>query len=127
MPELAGKRILLVEDEYILAAELAQFLEKQGATVVGPFSSVQTALAALAREEVDGAVLDVNLRGERVYPVADELLARRIPIFFATGYDELLLNRVYLNLPRCPKSLDMPALLKALRHAMDVPGSPPPS
>ena len=120
MAELAFRRILVVEDEYILAAELAQFLERHGATIVGPFNSVSSAMEALAREAVDGAVLDVNLGGERVYPVADALIARSVPIVFATGYDELLMHRPYLGLPRCQKPIDKQALLKALREALEA-------
>src|ERR1700757_4118740 len=113
MAELTGRRILVVEDEYLLAAELAQFLEAHGAMVVGPFKSVSSAMEALAREAIDGAVLDVNLGGERVYPVANALIARSVPIVFATGYDELLMHRPYLGLPRCQKPIDKQALLKA--------------
>src|SRR5690242_2607627 len=88
---LSGKRILAVEDEYMLAQELALFLEERGATV-----------------------LDVNLRNKPVYPLADVLIERGIPIVFVTGYDELLMQRPYLGLPRCPKPLDKEALLRVL-------------
>jgi CheY-like chemotaxis protein len=119
MAELAGKRILLVEDEYILATELAEFLEQHGASVVGPAGSVKHALRLAARA-VDAAVLDVNLRGERVYPVADVLIGRGVPIVFATGYDELLMRRPYVGLPRCQKPIDKLGLLKLLQATLDV-------
>ncbi len=111
---LSGKRILAVEDEYMLAQDLALFLEQLGATVVGPVGTVQAALGLATRETLDAAVLDVNLHNQPVYPVADVLVERGVPIVFATGYDELLMQRAYLNLPRCPKPLDKEALLRVL-------------
>jgi CheY-like chemotaxis protein len=111
---LMAKRILAVEDEYMLAQELALFLEQHGATVVGPVGTLRAALSLATSEPLDAAVLDVNLRNELVYPVADALIARRIPIVFTTGYDELLMQRSYIGLPRCPKPLDKDALLRVL-------------
>jgi two-component SAPR family response regulator len=111
---LSGKRILAVEDEYMLAQELALFLEERGATVVGPVGTIQAGLGLATRETLDAAVLDVNLRNKPVYPVADVLIERGIPIVFVTGYDELLMQRPYLGLPRCPKPLDKEALLRVL-------------
>jgi len=111
---LSGKRILAVEDEYMLAQELALFLEERGATVIGPVGTIQAGLGLATRETLDAAVLDVNLRNKPVYPVADVLIERGIPIVFVTGYDELLMQRPYLGLPRCPKPLDKEALLRVL-------------
>ena len=111
---LSGKRILAVEDEYMLAQDLALFLEQQGVTVVGPVGTVQAALGLATRETLDAAILDVNLHNQPVYPVADVLIERGVPIVFATGYDELLMQRPYLNLPRCSKPLDKEALLQVL-------------
>jgi CheY-like chemotaxis protein len=117
---LAGKRILVVEDEYMLANDLAEFLENQGAAVAGPVGTVKGALVLVETEALDGAVLDVNLRDEQVYPVADALLARKVPIVFATGYEELLLARAYIGLPRCQKPIDKTALAKALAGAIGM-------
>ena len=117
MAELAGRKILLVEDEYMLATDLAQYLERHGATVVGPVGSVAQAMP-LTGAALDAAVLDINLRGERVYPVADALIARGVPIVFATGYDELLMQRPYIGRPICQKPIDKPALLTALQAAI---------
>jgi DNA-binding response OmpR family regulator len=127
MAELTGRRILLVEDEYMLAAELAFFLEGHGASIIGPFRSVAQALAVVDREPIEAAVLDINLGGERVYPVADALIARNVPVVFATGYDELLMERAYIGLPRCPKPIDKSALLQVLQRALaHVASSPMP-
>lgn len=86
---LAGKRILVVEDEFYIAMDLERELAEAGATVVGPVASVAEALDLITREpRLDAAALDVNLRGEMVYPVADQLTARMVPYVFATGYNE---------------------------------------
>jgi CheY-like chemotaxis protein len=83
---LAGKRILVVEDEVIVAMLIEDILSDQGATIVGPAARVAKALELLAEDEVDAAVLDVNLAGEMTTPVAEELRRRGIPFAFATGY-----------------------------------------
>ena len=85
---LKGKSILLVEDEYFLVQDMVQAFRAAGARIVGPASSVAAALRLVAAAtRVDGAVLDVNLQGEMVYPLADVLAARGIPFVLATGYD----------------------------------------
>jgi CheY-like chemotaxis protein len=88
MSEIAGKRILVVEDEAIVAAMLEDMLIDLGASVVGPALTIAKAWSLLASEEIDAAVLDVNVRGERIDAVADALRARGLPIVFATGYGE---------------------------------------
>jgi CheY-like chemotaxis protein len=118
MAEFGGKRILVVEDEYVLASDLARFLESCGAAVVGPVGSVKEALALVERGPPDAAVLDVNLGADRVYPVADRLIAQGVPIVFATGYDELVMHRPYIGLPRCQKPIDKAALARVLQVAM---------
>jgi CheY-like chemotaxis protein len=119
---LTGKRILLVEDEYMLASDLAHYLEEHGAAIVGPAGTVASALALVEQNRLDGAVLDINLHNEEVYPVADALIALNVPIVFATGYDELLMQRPYIGLPRCQKPLDKEALARVLASAISVRG-----
>jgi len=84
--EFAGKRILVVEDEMIVAMLIEDILMDGGATVVGPAARVAKALDLLGTESVDAALLDVNLAGENTMPVAEELRRRGIPFAFATGY-----------------------------------------
>jgi DNA-binding response OmpR family regulator len=84
---LKGRRLLLVEDEYFVAAEIAELLRGDGAEVVGPFARVQPALEAIKREKIDGAVLDVRLDGETSEGLAVLLLARRVPVLLVTGYE----------------------------------------
>ena len=83
---LAGHRILVVEDEYLIAMEVKRWLLAAGAEVIGPVPSVERALGAIEGNDLDAAVLDVNLGdGDRVYPVADTLAALGVPYLFATG------------------------------------------
>lgn len=110
---LAGRRILVVEDEFFLADDMARALAELGAVVVGPVADVEEALGLLGASEVGGAVLDINLRGERVYPLAIALAERKIPFVFATGYDEAVIPPDFASVPRWEKPFDPPALAKA--------------
>lgn len=91
MPWLKGKRILVVEDEALIAVMVEDMLSEMGSIVVGPAATIEQALALARAEEIDGAVLDVNVRGERIDPVADALAERGVPMLFATGYGEVRL------------------------------------
>ncbi len=87
-----GKRLLVVEDEFVIALDLQNLLEAAGHEVVALAASVPDALALLAagapgqQQSLDGAVLDVNLRGEPATPVADALAVRGVPFVFVSGY-----------------------------------------
>lgn len=83
---MAAKRILVVEDEFLIALDIAGALEQGGLVVIGPLASVRDALKTLEREKVDGALLDANLGGEPVGRVADALHARGVPFAFVSGY-----------------------------------------
>jgi CheY-like chemotaxis protein len=84
---LLGRRILIVEDEALVAFELQLSLEDEGAEIIGPALSLMKALEAVAHErEIDLAVLDVDLGGEDIYPVAELLLQRQVPFVFHTGH-----------------------------------------
>jgi CheY-like chemotaxis protein len=88
MSALQGRRILCLEDEPIVAMTLEDMLIDLGAEVVGPVGSIPEALALAEGESLDAALLDINIRGERSYAVAEALKARGIPMVFATGYGE---------------------------------------
>ena len=83
---LAGNRVMIVEDEALVAMAVGETLTELGFSVVGPFSRVAEAARALGQRDIDAAILDVNLGGELVYPLADILAAREIPFIFVTGY-----------------------------------------
>lgn len=92
---LAGKRILVVEDEYFIASDLKRALTAQGAHVVGPAGTLAQGLALVREAAIDAAVLDVNLDGANSYPIADELAGRGTPYLFLTGYDDWALPEAY--------------------------------
>jgi CheY-like chemotaxis protein len=97
---LAGRRVLIVEDNFILAAGMARILKAQGAEIIGPAGTVTDALALIAvNERIDGAALDVNLNDEMVYPVADALRTKNMPMVFMTGCDERGLHVVVQHTP----------------------------
>lgn len=84
---MSRPKVLIVEDEGLVALTMEDLLTDLGCEVVGSFGAVQATLDFLASSpELDGALLDVNLGGEMVYPVADVLIARGVPFIFATGY-----------------------------------------
>lgn len=83
---LEGARILIVEDEMMAASMLELVLGEWGCIVVGPVPSVETGIAMIERGPIDAAILDVNLGGEPVFPVADKLATKRVPFIFVTGY-----------------------------------------
>lgn len=91
MSWLTGKRILVVEDEALIAVMVEDMLTDMGSKVVGPAATIEQALALARSDTLDGAVLDVNVRGERIDPVADALAERGVPMLFATGYGEVRL------------------------------------
>ncbi len=86
---LAGRRILLVEDEALVALLLETILEDMGCVPVGAISTVAEALTVVADDSLlDAALLDVNVAGHEVFPVAAALKAKGVPFVFSTGYGE---------------------------------------
>jgi len=84
--ELNGLRILVVEDEAAISLLLEDMLLDFGCEVIGPAARLSAALDAVSKEQVDLAILDVNVAGEPIYPVAEALAQRSIPFVFSTGY-----------------------------------------
>lgn len=111
---LNGHRILVVEDEYFIADDLSRALQRRGAHVVGPVPDLAGGLELAWREQLDGAVLDVNLGGDMSYPIADALGARGVPFLFTTGYDDWALTDDYRGICRFEKPFDINAVLTAL-------------
>ncbi len=108
-------RILVVEDELLIAMETEQILVDLGCSVVGPAPSVAQALALLDGEEPDFAILDVNLGPERSVPVAEALRKRGVPFALATGYDRAQLHEsAYRDALHLGKPLDHKRLVDAL-------------
>lgn len=95
-----GRRILVVEDDWLIVADLVQELEASGAHVIGPIPTLELALRKLDQmPDMAGAILDVNLQGKMVFPLADELRLRGIPFVFATAYEADGFPEAYRNVP----------------------------
>lgn len=121
----APLRVLIAEDEFLIAMELADELQAMGAEVVAVKPTLAGARAAAqAADRIDLAVLDIDLRGELVYPLVDELLARGIPIVFATGYDASSIPPRYTHVECCEKPLMGTTLARAVRRAAGDPRRP---
>jgi PAS domain S-box-containing protein len=119
LPE--GGHILLVEDEAFVAMMMKDLIADFGFHVVGPFGTVTDALEALDRHQLVGAVLDVNLAGEKIYPVAEQLSGRGVPFVFVTGYASDAIEDRFASVPVLQKPVDGVALRRALDRADKVP------
>ncbi len=112
---LHGLRLLLVEDDYLLASGLQEALELEGAHVVGPYPDVQGALRGIAQAQaLDGALLDVNLGDETSFAVVEALRQRGVRMLFLTGYDDAALPAAYRDIPRCRKPVGLGELIQEL-------------
>ncbi len=112
---LSGRVLLVVEDEYLIALELVDALERRGATVVGPVPDVPHALGLLAgTARLDGALLDIRLWDGLVYPVAEALRARAIPFVFVSGFEPEFIPERFRDVPLCTKPLDLDTVAEAL-------------
>lgn len=114
MNSLKGQRILVVEDEYFLADDLVQALTRVGVLVIGPASTAQAALVLLESAAPDLGILDINLKGDISFAVADAMAERNLPFVFATGYDESTIPERHAGRPRWQKPFDARELLKTL-------------
>ena len=99
----APLRILVVEDETVLAMAVEGFLQDLGHEVVGPFARVTDALSVVEGEILDAALLDVNLAGEMVFPVAAALALKGVPFLLVSGYDDRMLRRGNPDWPHLTK------------------------
>ncbi|MGY8661640.1 response regulator [Bradyrhizobium sp. UFLA05-109] len=83
---LRGCRVLVLEDEYLLADDLERMLREHGAEVVGPIAAVREAFDAVMRDGFDMAIMNVTLQGQNAFDLADELTRQRVPFMFVTGF-----------------------------------------
>ena len=119
--ELKGIRVLVVEDEYFVAVLIEEILESAGCIVIGPVPRLPEALDAARHDSCDAAVLDVNLAGERIKPVADALAERNVPFMFVTGYSANALPREHAQRQRVAKPFRTAELLSALSNILKPP------
>lgn len=119
MAMLDGKRIMVVEDEALLALDLAMTMEELGAAVVGPCYRLASALDLAAKSTFDAAILDVDLNGEAVFPLARMLEARGVPFVFHTGRaDPTTLLNDFSNAQVCTKPSSPERLAMCLSSAL---------
>ncbi len=112
---LAGRRVLLVEDEYFIAEDMACELAAGGAEVIGPVASVAAAIGLIEQTgRIDGAIVDVNLQGVMSWSVADALLQHGVPFVFATGYDRSSIPARYAQVVCCEKPVCLDKIGRAL-------------
>ena len=115
---LAGCRVLVVEDEMVIALLVEETLQELGCIVVGPVAKLDDALRLATDEVLDVAILDVNIRGGHVYPVAEQLQARGVPFVLASGYEDWALHEAFRDRPRLTKPFTSEALVEQVKAAL---------
>lgn len=114
---LSGLRILVVEDAYLTAEDLARELADWGCEVIGPEGYVDAALERVERTEIDGALLDVNLHDEPCFDIATALTSRHVPFIFLTGYDQdSAFPAEFRTSPRMAKPANFPELFRMIKR-----------
>ncbi len=114
---LAGRRVLVVEDDYFIADEICAALREHGAVVLGPAPDIEHGMDFVTNHHIDCAVLDINLHGALAFNIASELRQRCTPAIFATGYDGSVLPSEFSGSVRLEKPIDLKALLRAVESA----------
>jgi DNA-binding response OmpR family regulator len=123
--ELNGKRIIVVEDDYLLATDVCRELRDLGATVLGPAPTPVYAMQLVGHTQIDAAVLDIGLHGTTVFQVAAMLQDRGVPIVFATGSDRASLPLRFRDTPMLEKPLDREKLIAEIMALTHRPVAPP--
>ncbi|HEY0335246.1 MAG TPA: response regulator [Stenotrophomonas sp.] len=121
---LEGRRVLVAEDEYTIAVFLSDYLEEKGVEVVGPVGSLLDAIDLVGRQPLDAALLDINLGGDLVYPLADRLVEAGVPFVLTSGYEDNIPAR-FAHYPRCAKPYRLETLSGTLESMLESPASTP--
>jgi len=109
--DLSGFRILIVEDDYLVASDLSEALRSRGATVLGPAPDARQARKLAEQQRPDCALLDINLNGDLVFDLAEELRAQSVRTIFTTGYDSAFLPPGFNLMPCVQKPVNFKALV----------------
>ena len=118
---LQGRRVLVIEDESLVAMLLETILDDMGCSVIGPESNIDDGLrSAMGEASLDAALLDVNVAGREVFPVAEALRARGVPFVFSTGYGEAGLPDHWRGHPTIQKPFTEGAIRDALMKALNI-------
>ncbi len=119
LPPMGGARVLVVEDNFLVATDIALLLESLGCTVLGPAATVEEALSITEHGRPQAAVLDINIIGGTSVPVAESLIEKRIPFFFVTGYaSPKVLPESLKRHRRLNKPVDVGLLGRAIDEAL---------
>lgn len=125
---LRGRRVMVLEDDVLIAMDMEDFLLGEGCQVVGPISNVEAALETVETGELDGAVVDLNLRGELSVPVIEALKSRGLPVIVCSGYAELTgVQDMLKDVPMVPKPCDFQALSRLLAEKFKTTSTPLPA
>ena len=116
--ELSNRKVLVVEDEMMIAMLIEDMLDEFGCTLVGPATSVPRALDLLGKHPMDVALLDLNLDGQDTYAIAEALQRKNLPFIFATGYGSAGLRQEYVHRPVLQKPFQIRDLETALAKAL---------
>lgn len=115
-PDLSNLTILVVEDEFYLAVEMQDEIERAGGIVIGPCADLPDALEMLAAGGIDHALIDINLGAGPSFDLADALRARKIPFTFLTGYDASAIPARFDDVKRVQKPVNLATLLQTIAH-----------
>jgi DNA-binding NtrC family response regulator len=116
---------MVLEDDVLIAMDMEDFLIGQGCQVVGPISNIEAALEKVETSQLDGAVVDLNLRGELSVPVIEALKSRGIPVIVCSGYAELTgVQDMLADVPMVAKPCDFNALSKILAEKFTAAAAP---
>jgi DNA-binding NtrC family response regulator len=114
-------RLLVVEDEFLIALDMMDALEAKGFDIVGPISSVEAALQIIAASPhpFDGVILDVNLHGKLSFPIADLLMSMHVPFVFTTGYDNSVIPDRFDHILAIEKPVNGPVVAQMMRDTLE--------
>jgi CheY-like chemotaxis protein len=109
--DIRGRRILIAEDEAMIALDLESVLQDLGCEVIGPVADVEDLVQQCEAHQPDGALLDINLRGKQVFAVLPRLIQQGVPVIITSGYDDVtLIPQDFRALPRLTKPFNQTAL-----------------
>jgi DNA-binding NtrC family response regulator len=109
--DIRGRRILIAEDEAMIALDLENFLQDLGCEIIGPVANVEDVIQQFEAHHPDGALLDINLRGKQVFAVLPQLIEQGLPVIITSGYDDVtLIPQDFRALPRISKPFNQATL-----------------
>jgi len=115
---LKGKRILIVEDSPVVGPFTADLLQELGCRVVGPAPNMAAARELIEGEKIDAALMDVHIRGERVFPLCEALAARSVPFILTSGYADWNMSDKWRDRPRLQKPYTLGQIEEALKRLL---------